>query len=95
MEALAGPLGPVAALIVENGGAIALPGGSPLPSVPGAHRDGSGWLLELGTERAQKVAALAAIAATLEIRIPLWTASTRLLVTGADCAGDDARSRST
>lgn len=69
MEALAGPLGPVAALIVENGGAIVVPGGSPLPPAPGAHRDGSRWLVELGVERAPLVAALAEIATTLGIRI--------------------------
>jgi mannosyl-3-phosphoglycerate phosphatase len=69
MEVLAGQLAPVAGLIVENGGAIVWPEGSPLPPVAGARRYGYGWFLELSIERASLVAALAGIGTALGIQI--------------------------
>jgi mannosyl-3-phosphoglycerate phosphatase len=69
VAALVPTIGPVAASIVENGGAVVQPVDSILARVPGSRPDGSEWLLELGVERGKLVAALDEIATELGIGI--------------------------
>jgi mannosyl-3-phosphoglycerate phosphatase len=74
MTAIAGALGPVAGLIVENGGAVVVPEASPLTPPVGACRDGEEWVFALGIGREHLAKALAEIAQ--EIGVPVRGFST-------------------
>jgi mannosyl-3-phosphoglycerate phosphatase len=62
MEEIARALGLLGPLVVENGGALVIPGGCLGREVPGARADGDAQVVELGAPRAALVIALAGLA---------------------------------